>query len=74
MIKLVGENDEVVVFADVGQFEIARLALDVQVAFVPIVETIGQGEAIALIDTPTHTYLGTDMGQILTIMHCATSV
>ena len=40
MIELVGENDEVVVFADVGEFEIAGLALDVQVAFVPIVETI----------------------------------
>lgn len=74
MIKLVGENDEVVVFADVGEFEIAGLALDVQVALVPIVETIGQREAIALIDTPTHTYLGADMGQILTIMRCTTRV
>lgn len=74
MIKLVGQDDEMVVLVLVGEFDVARLALDVDVALVAIVEAVGEREAVAFVDTPAHTHLGTNAGDILSVPRCAAGI
>ena len=74
MAELVREHNDVVVLVGVGEFDVARLALDVEVAFVAVVKAVGKREAVALVDTPAHTDFGTDVGEVLPVVRCATVV
>lgn len=63
-----------VVLVGMCHLDIARRLYDIEIALVPIVETICQREAVALINAPTKTYFGTDMRKVLSIWCCVASV
>ena len=63
-----------IILISVGQFHITRLALDVQIALVPIVKAVGQCYTVAFVYPPAHPHFGAYMAQILSVLRCATGV